>query len=49
VLARDRIRYERLCAAETGLPGSGVTVAGVEACVTAIDASPCQFPAGRPA
>jgi hypothetical protein len=48
VLSRDRIRYEHVCAAEMGLPGSGVTVAGVEACVTAIEASPCQFPAGPP-
>jgi hypothetical protein len=47
-LSRDRARYEHVCTAEMALPGSGVDVAGVEACVTAIKASPCQFPAGAP-
>jgi len=47
-LSRDRARYEHVCASEIGLPGSGVTVDGIEACVTSILASACQFPAGTP-
>jgi hypothetical protein len=46
--ARLLPRFEQLCRNQAALPGSGVTAATLEACASALDASPCQFPDGPP-
>lgn len=46
--ARVQGRFEQVCANEIALAGSGVTAATLEACASALDVSPCEFPAGPP-
>ena len=46
--ARIRARFEQVCATQSALPGSGVTSATLEACASALNESPCEFPAGPP-
>jgi hypothetical protein len=46
---RARSRFEQICLNEMALPGSGMTAASVEACASALDVSPCEFPVGQPA
>ncbi len=45
---RLRTRFEQVCENQIALPGSGVTVATLQACASALDASACQFPEGPP-
>jgi hypothetical protein len=46
--ARVLARFEQVCENEAALPGSGVTAASLEACASALDASPCELPEGPP-
>jgi hypothetical protein len=46
--ARQQARFVQVCLNDIGLPGSGMTIAAVAACASALDASPCEFPAGQP-
>lgn len=48
-IARLRTRFEQVCADEIALPGSGVDLAGLTACASALDLASCQLPAGPPA
>ena len=45
---RVRARFEQVCEGEMALPGSGMNAASVDACASALDASPCELPAGPP-
>ena len=47
--ARQLAQYEQVCANQVSLPGSGVTVLGMEVCAAVLDASPCELPDGPPA
>jgi hypothetical protein len=47
--ARIRTRFEQVCQNQYALPGSGVTPPSLEACASAIEASPCGLPDGTPA
>ena len=41
--ARLLSRFEHVCQNQMALPGSGMTPAGLEACASAVEASPCEF------
>jgi hypothetical protein len=45
---RIRARFEQVCANQMTLPGSGVTVASLIACASALDVAACELPAGLP-
>jgi hypothetical protein len=47
--ARLRTRFEQVCQNQYALPGSGITPAALEACASALEASPCELPDGPPA
>jgi hypothetical protein len=46
--ARILARFEQVCQNQYALPGSGVTPATLEACASALEASPCELPDGQP-
>jgi hypothetical protein len=45
---RVEARFVQVCVNDIALPGSGMTTVSVEACASALDVSPCEFPAGQP-
>jgi hypothetical protein len=45
---RIRLRFDQVCENQMALAGSGVTVASLTACTSALDASGCEFPDGPP-
>jgi hypothetical protein len=46
--ARQQARFVQACLNEIALPGSGMTIAAVEACASALDVSACELPDGPP-
>jgi hypothetical protein len=46
--ARQEARFVRVCLNDIALPGSGMTVATIEACASALDLSACELPDGPP-
>ena len=46
---RIRARFEKVCQNQYALPGSGLTPEVLEACASALEASPCELPNGQPA
>jgi hypothetical protein len=46
--ARQRARFVQVCLNDIALPGSGMTIAAVEACASALDLSACELPEGPP-
>ena len=46
--ARQQARFVKVCLNDIALPGSGMTVAAIEACVSALDVSACELPDGPP-
>lgn len=46
--ARQQARFVQVCLNDIALPGSGMTLPAVEACVSALDVSACELPDGPP-
>jgi hypothetical protein len=46
--ANQEARFVQVCLGDMALPGSGMSPPAVEACASALDASPCELPNGAP-